>query len=54
MQNRASFKYKFERSFFMIITDKAIKKMFDRYAMEKIFEINTIKSLTFVARYNIM
>ena len=38
----------------MIMTEKGIKKMFDRYAMEKIFEINTIKSLTFVARYNIM
>nr|DAP18611.1 MAG TPA: hypothetical protein [Caudoviricetes sp.] len=38
----------------MIITDKAIKKIFDSYAMEKIFEINIINSLTFVARYNIM
>lgn len=33
----------------MIITDKAIKKIFDRYAMEKILEINIIKSLTFYA-----
>ena len=33
----------------MIITDKAIKKMFDRYTMEKIFEINIINSLTFHA-----